>query len=684
LGVAFPASAPASGQNKRPTYGFDFSLAPSRTDGYISNANDALEALAAARNERDRARSRSYFEAALAASEAWQREAIGNYEAEIFHALLLTEMAAEDANPASRLRTYLKALSLAERTWKASKLAKVAETHSLVSIDLFQDPLVSLDSRHMQGHLRQSRELLDEALRSAPPQKEMAHLLTRKSAILRHQAQLELTNDLMLKRVDESVACAQKAAAIGEFPAAYLELGLAEWARSRFEKSDDRYVDWLRRAELHLTKTAEHDDDNANLSLARFYRMNYRPLEACQAFPVDSSKIRNLRKVLRGCYLYGEAATQIWFSGAPAELLTEKLEIARRLLTLSIAAGNRNARTIVALGFVTAIVDGPESGGAALSELGDSSSHVSWSEAVKIAVGANHERLADLGFALGIGNSQVWSSLGTYAASFMNDPVLVETLYREAVQMDPNNAVALTNLARFLAATGSNENLLEARKLVDRAASVADRRFFWWREVRGQVDNRMQAASLTDPTVGKRGRRLPSSGKVRSLKELPTRFDAIADDSNAQQRGYQLEALFYEAADLEFVVSKSSYRINRIESLIQQVDGYVECGVNKYRVECKWTTTPIDKNDIVLFRAKLDAAGVDGIFVSMAGFADSAITQAKLLAAQKAILLVDGDEVEKIFHLSYRLGDMITLKRQHFDMRTEVYHRLESETVQLG
>ena len=70
----------------------------------MCNADDALSALAAARNERDRTRSQSYFEAALAASEAWQKEAIGNYEAEIFRARLLTEFAAEDANPVSRLR----------------------------------------------------------------------------------------------------------------------------------------------------------------------------------------------------------------------------------------------------------------------------------------------------------------------------------------------------------------------------------------------------------------------------------------------------------------------------------------------------------------------------------------------------------------------------------------------------
>lgn len=117
--------------------------------------------------------------------------------------------------------------------------------------------------------------------------------------------------------------------------------------------------------------------------------------------------------------------------------------------------------------------------------------------------------------------------------------------------------------------------------------------------------------------------------------------------------------------------------MNRIESLVQQVDGYVEHGVNKYRIECKWESTPSDKNDIVLFHAKLDAAGVDGIYVSMAGFAESAKSQAKLLASQKAILLVDGSEINLIFRLELRMGDLLTLKRQHFDMRTEVYFKIE-------
>jgi TPR repeat protein len=645
----------------------------------MSNADDALTAVAAARNERDRSRARSYFEAAITAAEAWRNEAKGDFEADLFRARVLSEYAAEENSPQTRLHLYQRGLGLIETTWKVNQIAKVAETHSLVSIDLFQDPIVSLDTRRKQTYLRQSREMLDIALRSTSEPKETAQLLARKSAILRHQAQLELTNDLMLKRVDEAVACALKATSTGHFPAAYLELGLAEWARARFEKTDEKYVEYLRRAEEHLHTTAEHVDDNARLTLARFYRMNYRPLEACEAFPTDPSEIKGMRKVLRESYLFGEAATQLWFAGTPSELLDEKLETARRLLNLSIAAGNRNARSIVSLGFITAILDGPSAGDAALSEISDSAHNVSWSDAVTLAASATNDKLASLGFALGIGNSQVWSSLGTYANTFMKDQALVETLYREAVQVDPGNAIALTNLARFLANTGSTEELLEARKLITRASSLADRRFFWWRDVRSQIDERVAATSGSTPSVP--AARKAASGKVRSFKEVPAQFEAISQIENTQQRGYLLEALFIEVAALEFVVANASYRIQRLESLVQQVDGYFEHRVNKYRVECKWTASPMDKNDVVLFHAKLDAAGVDGVFVSMAGFTESAIAQAKLLAAQKAILFVDGSDITEVFQLRSRLGDLLSIKRQYFDMRTVVYHQLTRETA---
>jgi hypothetical protein len=291
----------------------------------MSNPKSAFSAIAAARNERDRTRARQYYGAAMVAAEKWHQEQPNDWEASVFRALLCAEFAAEEAQPEARTRLYQRGLSLAESTWKSNQQPQVAEAHSLISIDVFQDSLVNLDARRKQTHLRQSREMLDLALRNTVEPKEVAQLLTRKSAIVRHQAQLELTNDLAQKRIDESIACATKATVVGQFPAAYLELGLAEWSRARFEHSDEKYVVWLRRAEAHIQRTAEHGDDNSCLTLARFYRMNYRPLEACNSFPTNLGKITSLRKILREAYLYGEAATQLWFAGAPEELLNDSI-----------------------------------------------------------------------------------------------------------------------------------------------------------------------------------------------------------------------------------------------------------------------------------------------------------------------------------------------------------------------
>ncbi len=650
----------------------------------MSSAGKALRALAAARNERDRARARAHFEAALSAGEAWRAEEAQAIDAALFCSRVLAEYAAEQDQLNVRLRLFRRSLSLAEATWKQEKVGRVAETHSLVSIDLFQDSVIGFDARTKQSFLHKSKDMLDAAIRDSAGPKERAQLLARKSAILRHQAQLELSPASALRRLNESVACAEKATSDGHFPSAYLELGLAEWARSRREKTDEGYAEWLRRAEAHLRETAKHVDDNATLALARFYRMNYRPLEACESFPTEQENIRNLRKVLREAYLYGEAVTQLWFAGAANEVLDEKLATAKRLLHLSLAAGNRNARMIVSLGFVSAILDGPDAGAASLSEISNGPHQVSWTRAITVAANATQEKIASFGFALGIGSSEVWTSLGTYAATFMDDRSLVETLYREAVQLDPGNAVALTNLARFLVSQGTMEALLEAKKLITRAASHADRRFFWWRDVKTQVDTELESY-VPAPTVSspRPTSKVAKFEKVYSLKELPVRFATISQVQDIQQRGYLLEALFYEAANLEFAVAKSSYRIHRIESLIQQVDGYIEHRVNKYRVECKWTKSLMDAKGVILFNSRLDAAGVDGIFISMAGFTDSAVTAAKLLASQKAILLVDGAEISEVFNLRRRLGDMLSIKRQYFDMRTQVYHRLKREVASI-
>ena len=186
----------------------------------MSNADNALAALAAAHNERDQLRARMHFNAALRAGEAWRAEETQTIDAALFCSRALADYAAEEDQPDARLRLFRKSLSIAEVMWKQERLGRIAETHSLVSIDLFQDSVIGLDVRTKQSILHKSKEMLDSAMQNPAGPKELAQLLARKSAVLRHQALLALSPTHELRRLNESVSCAEKATSAGQFPSA--------------------------------------------------------------------------------------------------------------------------------------------------------------------------------------------------------------------------------------------------------------------------------------------------------------------------------------------------------------------------------------------------------------------------------------------------------------------------------
>ena len=170
----------------------------------MNNANEAITSGAAARRERYRDLALTLYKTALTAAERWAQEDQDRWEPIVFRIGLFSEMAAEETAAQPRAKLYQSGLSLAERAWKSNKHPQIAEAHSLIAIDAFQGPIDVLDERVKQSNLSKSRTMLDEALRSSTEQKEKAQLLARRSAILRHQAQLELTRELSKTRTDES------------------------------------------------------------------------------------------------------------------------------------------------------------------------------------------------------------------------------------------------------------------------------------------------------------------------------------------------------------------------------------------------------------------------------------------------------------------------------------------------
>ena len=147
--------------------------------------------------------------------------------------------------------------------------------------------------------------------------------------------------------------------------------------------------------------------------------MTFQPLKACEAFPRQLDQMSNTRRILRESYIFGEAVSQLWFADYPEMMVGAYLSEARSFLESAIAAGYRNARIIVALAYVVAIVDGPQAGGTALSDI-CTKSGVLWDQALNLATAASSSNLLEFGFALGLNQSAVWIRLGTFVGNLVS------------------------------------------------------------------------------------------------------------------------------------------------------------------------------------------------------------------------------------------------------------------------
>lgn len=631
--------------------------------------------LTAARAERTSGRARSLFEAVLNLCDAWDKRG-GGTQAVILKAQTYAELALEASTPPDRTSLWKSSLATLEAPREqGSPAADVAEAYGSVAVDCFQDVFSDLDFRSRQQVLRTARDGLDSVLNEAGDVTVAGVLLARKSSVLRHLALAELTPDGRVRRLGQAVGCAGRAVQHVTSRFTLLELGLSEWALARHETTDERYVARLHSAEQSLSHDLLREYEPAKLALARFYRLTFQPVKACEAFPRQTDRMSNVRRVLRDSYILGEAASQLWFADYPEAVVAGYLSEARSLLELAIAAGYRNARIIVALAYVAAIMDGADAGRTALSDI-CTKSGVAWDQAIQLAIAASPSNLLEFGFALGIDQSAVWTRLGTFVGRFLGDVPLAEGLYRTAIRLDPHDAIALTNLARFLVRHGGPDARQEARRLIQKAQNFADRRFTWWRAVLAQLEHGGAVASKPHGQAGKAVPSGPIPTHFADMKDLRREFRCVEVLANDQQRGYELERLIYELAKLTVGTAAPAYRIERVGGGISQIDGYFTHGADKYRVECKWLSKPADPNDVVAFADKIDVVGVGGLFVSISGFTVAAIGRAREFRTQKVILLVDGDEIRALFNLQLNFDDVMARKRLHFDQRSEPYHRV--------
>lgn len=467
-------------------------------------------------------------------------------------------------------------------------------------------------------------------------------------------------------------------------PPVVLELALSEWALARHEAADEAYVTRLRRAEELFRDPLVDGFEPAVFALSRFYRLTFRPLDACETFPRSTGNIQNLRRLLRESCIYGEASAQLSYADYPEPVTHLHLSEARILLETCLAAGYQHARVVVAMAFVRGILEGSSAAFTAIKEIYTGGEHLSWETALQLIEKASDTDLPSLGFALGINSSAVLTRLGTFSRRFLEDQGLAETLYRAAVRADGRDPVALTNLARFLMNQGGSSKFQEARRLLQKAANFADRRFRWWRGLLAELDE-LDPQPRERPSIrpsAERSEALPPAPECKTFKQIRDWYRRVSTIADEQSRGYELERLLLALANLTFGTAGPSYRFTRpLVGKVHQTDASFSHRGHTYRCEFKWQENRVSYDDMLKLIDKLDVVGVSGFFVSMSGFDERAIRKAEEVRGDRAVLLMDCEEVDAVMNGRLNFDEVVTVKRLHFEQRSQVYFRSTSVEV---
>lgn len=136
--------------------------------------------------------------------------------------------------------------------------------------------------------------------------------------------------------------------------------------------------------------------------------------------------------------------------------------------------------------------------------------------------------------------------------------------------------------------------------------------------------------------------------QVIRLEELNLRFTSLAtaNEVTPQQRGFQLEAIFFDLLQYSEFEYSSPYRTARKE----QIDGHFRFEKFDYLVESKWEKEFTKQPDLSVFDGKIrgKAQSTRGLFLSATGFDENAIR--KFSGDAPRIVLMSGEDLALVLN----------------------------------
>lgn len=153
------------------------------------------------------------------------------------------------------------------------------------------------------------------------------------------------------------------------------------------------------------------------------------------------------------------------------------------------------------------------------------------------------------------------------------------------------------------------------------------------------------------------------------LSELKNEFYSWSVSSDRQGSGFALEKILYRLFELSDLDPKGSFKV-----IGEQIDGAFSFNYEEYLLEAKWRNKQTPLSDLDSFSGKIGRKFENtlGLFISISGFSDDALTQFRN-SSDKRVLLMDGEDLIAILDERVTLSDLLARKRREAAQTGNIY-----------
>lgn len=154
----------------------------------------------------------------------------------------------------------------------------------------------------------------------------------------------------------------------------------------------------------------------------------------------------------------------------------------------------------------------------------------------------------------------------------------------------------------------------------------------------------------------------------QKLDNLKNEFIKLQSATNKQQRGYDLEKLFFEILGLEEFEFKPPYKTSG-----EQIDGHFKYEKFDYLVELKWVDGQCKQEDLAIFEGKIKskAQSTRGFFLSINGFDDNCVL--KNSGDAPRVIFADGKDIFYILDDRTSFFDLMKFKVDQLVRTGQIY-----------